>query len=311
MLNPSSVPLHPSGARRPAPGSEALVLLVLGCALASVGCADDGRTRILPPAQVAMAPDVAPVFQTDEMTIYEVKKGLQFPILAPDKAMPASVNGSYAPYDNEPWEQLKDVRVQISWTLSNLDAQDHNVELLIDPWTEFGRYWPGLTLVDPNEGKYLPNLSGIDHYYQLASTDDPDKSRVNGTYTYDDCDELARDFATVMNLIKNPPTSEPGGQALDPADQPALLPTYVNHAFDFENISTKDPLVKQWLPSTIAGLTGIDFGLRTYEQATVALEIVVEVTDQGNDRVRPQGSNAALLPPTQTIITVGTAGPAM
>ncbi len=311
MLKSRSVPLRHSGARRPAPGSHALALLVCAVALGSAGCADDGRTRILPPAQVAMAPDVAPVFQTDEMTIYEVKKGLQFPILAPNRAMPASVNGSYDPYDSEPWVQLKDVRVQIDWTISNLDDHAHDVELLIDPWTEFGRYWPGLTLVDPQEGKYLPNLSGIDQYYQLASTKDGDKSRVHGTYTYDDCDELARDFATVMDLIKYPPTSEPGGQDVDPADQPALLPTYVNHAFDFENLSNKDPLVKKWVPSTVAGLTGIDFGLRTYEQATVAVEIVVEVTDQGNDRVREQGKKDALLPPTTTIITVGTAGPGM
>lgn len=311
MLNLGSTRVRHSGARRPAPGPEALALVLLLSAVTTAGCADDGRTRMLPPSQVAMAPDVAPVFQTDEMSIYEVKKGLQFPILAPDHSMPASVNGSYDPYDDEPWEQLKDVRVQIDWTLSNLDPQPHNVELLIDPWTEFGRYWPGLTLVDPNEGKYLPNLSGIDHYYQLGSTNDGDESRVNGTYTYDDCDELARDFATVMDLIKHPPTTYPGGGDVDPADQPALLPTYVNHAFDFENNSSHDPLVKQWIPATVAGLTGIDFGLRTYEQATVALEIVVEITDQGNDKVREQGSNAALLPPTTTIITVGTSEPAM
>jgi hypothetical protein len=308
MLKLASVPPGHPGARRPAPGPRTLAVLLLASATASTGCGDDGRTRVLPPAQVAMNPDTPAVFKTDEMKIIEVKKGLEFPILAPDRTMPA---GSYGPYDTEPWVKLEDVRVQISWTISNLDKQPHNVELLIDPWTEFGRYWPGLTLVDPDEGKYLPNLSGIDHYYQLASAEDGDKSRVNGTYTYDDCDELARDFATVMNLIKNPPTSEPGGQPVDPANQAALLPTYVNHAFDFENLSNKDPLVKQWVPSTVAGLTGIDFGLRAYEPSTIALEIVVEVTDQGNDKVRESGSDKPLLAPTTTIITVGTSGPAM
>ncbi len=307
MQKLGSFPLGHSGARRPASGPRALAVLALVGAAASTGCGDDGRTRMLPPAQVAMNPDTPAVFKTDEMSIYEVKKGLAFPILAPDRTLAA---GAYGPYDSEPWVRLEDVRVQISWTISNLDAQAHNVELLIDPWTEFGRYWPGLTLVDPDEGKYLPNLSGIDHYYQLASAEDGEKSRVNGSYTYDDCDELARDFATVMNLIKNPPTSEPGGQPVDPANQAALLPTYVNHAFDFENLSNKDPLVKQWVPSTVAGLTGIDFGLRAYEQSTIAVEIVVEVTDQGNDKVREQGSDKPLLPPTTTIITVGTSGPA-
>lgn len=312
MLNPRSVRAglesgraHVMGPRRPGPGFGALGLLVFVAATTSA-CGSDGDTRMLPPDQVAMNPAVAPVFMTDELTIYEVKKGLQFPILAPKSGMPAA-SGGYEPYGREPWITLKDVRVQISWTLTNLDDQAHNVELLVDPWTEFGRYWPGLTLVDPEEGKYQPNLSALDQYLPLARSSAGDKSRLHGTFTYDDLDEVARDFATAMDLIKFPPTAYPGGQPVDPADQAGLLPTYVNHAFDFENHSNKDPLVKQWVPATAAALTGIDFGLRTYEQATIALEIVVEVTDQGTGKVQDEGSNEALLAPTTTIITVGTA----
>jgi hypothetical protein len=294
------------GRRGPGPGFGALAVLV-SVAATTVACGSDGDTRMLPPAQVAMSPDVPAVFMTDELTIYEVKKGLQFPILAPKNGMPAPADG-YEPYGREPWVTLDDVRVQISWTLTNLDEQQHNVELLVDPWTEFGRYWPGLTLVDADEGEYQPNLSALDQYFPLAPASAGDKSRLHGTFTYDDLDEVARDFATAMNLIKFPPTGYPGGQPVDAADQAALLPTYVNHAFDFENHSNKDPLVKQWVPATVAGLTGIDFGLRTYEQATIALEIVVEVTDQGTGKVQDEGSNDALLAPTTTIITVGSAG---
>ncbi len=290
----------------PGPGFGALAALVC-VAATTAACGSDGDTRMLPPAQVAMYQGVTPVFMTDELTIYEVKKGLEFPILAPKDGMPGASSG-YEPYGREPWITLKDVRVQISWTLTNLDDQAHNVELLVDPWTEFGRYWPGLTLVDPEEGKYQPNLSALDQYFPLARSSAGDKSRLHGTFTYDDLDEVARDFGTAMDLIKFPPTAYPGGQPVDPADQAGLLPTYVNHAFDFENHSNKDPLVKQWVPATVAALTGIDFGLRTYEQATVALEIVVEVTDQGTAKVQDEGSNDPLLAPTTTIITVGTAG---
>jgi hypothetical protein len=291
---------------RPAVGAGALGLVVLALSAPTAGCSSDGDTRMLPPAQVAMYQGLEPIFMTDETKIYEVKKGLQFPILAPKDGMPAA-SGDSEPYEHPPWVSLKDVRVQISWTLSNLDDTEHNAELLIDPWTEFGRYWPGLTLVDPDEGKYQPNLSAIDQYYPLARSSAGEKSRVHGTYTYDDLDEVARDFATAMDLIKFPPTSLPGGQPVDPADQASLLPTYVNHAFDFQNHSNKDPLVKQWVPSTVAGLTGVDFGIRTYESATIALEIVVEVTDQGNGKVQAEGSKDPLLAPTTTIITVGTA----
>lgn len=296
------------GWRRPALGSAAHVVLALALATAATGCGGDEKTRMLPPAQVAMNPEVAPVFETDDMVIYEVKKGIQFPILAPDGS---TGGGEHVPYAREPWVKLSDVRVQMTWTLSNLDKQAHNVELLVDPWTEFGRYWPGLTLVDAEEGEYQPNLSGIDYYYRLEGTGAGDKSRASGTYTYDDMDELARDFATVMNLIRTPPTAYPGGGYVDPDEQANILPAYVNHAFDFQNRSNKDLLLKPWMPPNVAGLTGVDFGLRTYEQATIALEVVFEVTDQGTGRVRDEGGKEPLLPPTEEIITVGTAGPAM
>jgi len=296
------------GALGPAMGPRAHVLAVLALAAAFAGCSSDEKTRMLPPSQVAMNPAVVPVFETDEMSIYEVKKGLAFPILAPEETMPT---GDYVPYDREPWVKLTDVRAQLSWTLSNLDAQGHNVEVLIDPWTEFGRYWPGLTLVDAEEGEYKPNLSGIDYYYHLEGKGAGDASRARGTYTYDDMDELARDFATVMNLIRTPPTTYPGGGYVEPEDQAAILPAYVNHAFDFQNHSNKDALVKQYIPPNVAGLTGVDFGLRTYEPATIALEVVLEITDLAGDRLRDEGSTDPILAPTDVIITVGTAGPAM
>jgi len=94
------------GPRRPAPGSRALALLVLAVAATTAACGSDGDTRMLPPDQVAMNPGVMPVFKTDELTIYEVKKGLQFPILAPSNGMPPASDG-YEPYGREPWITLK------------------------------------------------------------------------------------------------------------------------------------------------------------------------------------------------------------
>jgi hypothetical protein len=311
MQNPRFIPLRHAGFARPRLGSKALVLGVVALGILGTACGEDEKTRILPPEQVAMNPAVAPVFKTDEMSIYEVKKGLQFPIIAPEGALPGPQDGQYEPYGRKPWIGLEDVRVQLTWTISNLDDEGRVVELLVDPWTEFGRYWPGLTLVDAEDGEYQPNLSGIDRYYLLEKASAGENSRVHGTITYDDMDELARDFATAMNLIKNPPTTYPGGGYVEPEDQASILPTYVNHAFDFQNHSNKDPLVKAWVPSTVAGLTGVDFGLRTYGPATIALEVVLEVTDQGTGKVREEGADDALLPPTEVIITVGTAGPAM
>jgi hypothetical protein len=289
----------------PASGSRAHILVVLGgLALGVTGCGEEEQTRILDPVQVAMDESVE-AYEVGELTFYEVKKGVGFPIIAPSAdAMADLSNRPMEPYDHVPWVTLDDVRVQLSWTLTNLDEQDHVVELLIDPWNEFGRYYPGFTLVDAEEGEYAPNVSGIDTYYVLEGANQGSGSRRQGTFTYEDLDEMARDFGTVMSLILNPPTGYPGGGMLEEGE--SALPTYVNHAFDTQNRSQDDPLVQSWVPSTVAGLTGIDMGLRTTEQARIALEVVIEITDQGTNKVRREGEKDMLLPETQVIITIGT-----
>jgi hypothetical protein len=184
--------------------------------------------------------------------------------------------------------------------LSNLDDEDRVVELLVDPWNEFGRYWPGLTLVDPDEGEYQPNFSGIDVYYELEAVSEGEGSRRHGTYTYDDMAELASDFGTVLSLIANPPV---GGLGAD--EEGNALPAYVNHTF--QNHSRNDALVRPYVPGVIAGLTGVDIGLRTREPATIAVEVVVELIDREEDRVLDEdGDEEDLLYPSGTIITVGT-----
>src|SRR5688572_26279267 len=181
-----------SGRGRPAAVPKALVMVgFLG--LGHVGCGGADETRMLPPAQVAMNQTVGPIYSDDEMMIFEVKRGLPFPILAPEAGQQGS-GAATPPYPRAPWITLDDVRVQVSWTVSNLDNVPRNVEVLIDPWTEFGRYWPGLTLIDAENGEYAPNQSGINYYYPLEAASAGEGSRRHGTYTYDDLDELARDF---------------------------------------------------------------------------------------------------------------------
>jgi hypothetical protein len=266
---------------------------VVALAGALAGCGDQEVERSLQPAQVAMNPSVAPIYDDGEMQIYEVKAQVQFPILAPDPLTMESLQGrDIPPYPRAPWVTNTDVRVQLTWTLSNLDAEERVVEVLIDPWNEFGRYWPGLQVTDAENEEYMPNLSGIDKYYIIPGRDAGDASRIHGTYTFDDMDEMAIDFATVMNMIAYPPMI-PGGDGAGEYEDPTV--TYTNHAFEVRNRSFKDPLVKPYIPAVIPGLTGIDFGLRSYTPATIAIEVAVEVVDQGNGRVRERGSDDPLL----------------
>jgi hypothetical protein len=252
-----------------------------------------------------MTSDMGAIYDDGEMQLYEVKLPVQFPIRAPDGSEIAGLQPGVMPYGVEPFILNEDVKVQISWTLSNLDPDPHYVELLIDPWNEFGRYWPGLALVDAEDEESLPNLSGKDIPFDLPGVNEDRKSSNHGVYTLQDMDELAIDFATVMNIIALAPPPDP---MADADANPAVA--LVNHAFAVENKSYNDPYVAAYIPAVIAGLTGIDLGLRTYEPANIAVEIVVEVVGKGenSDKVIPReddGDTTPLPEPTQ-FITVGT-----
>ena len=195
-----------------------------------------------------------------------------------------------------------DIDVQVTWTISNLDDEEHVVELLVDPWNEFGRYYPGLQLTDADNEEYMPNFSGIDKRYIVARQERGRRRRACTARTpLRISQEMATDLATVMDLLKNPPTLEG-----DPEDMEDPTVTYANHAFHWQNRSHNDLLVKQWIPAVIAGLTGLDIGFRTYEPANVALEVAVEVVDKNGKRIRKEGEeDKELLRPTEEIITVG------
>jgi hypothetical protein len=282
------------------------MLLGLGLLAAlSVGCSSGDHQESLPILQVGMTKDVAPIYDDGELKMYEVKKGTAFPILQPSEAAWGELNRTAMdPYGRGPWVTTDDIDVQVTWTLSNLDDDEHTVELLIDPWNEFGRYYPGLQLTNPDEEEYMPNLSGIDKRYVVGGKKSGEKSRAHGTFTYSDLQEMATDLATVMEMIKNPP--------VDPDDPDMEDPTvtYTNHAFHWQNRSYEDLLVKKFVPGTVAGLTGLDLGFRTYEPATIAIEVVVEVVDKNGKRLRKEGEETKpLLQPTEEIITVGVIPP--
>lgn len=295
-----------TGVRRPSAGSTTPMLLGLGLLAAlSFGCGEQDHEESLPIVQVGMTKDVAPIYDDGEMQIFEVKKGTAFPILNPTNATRGELNQiEMEPYGRRPWVTTDDLDVQVTWTISNLDEEEHVVELLVDPWNEFGRYFPGLQLTDADNEEYMPNFSGIDKRYIVGGKDSGQASRVHGTFTYADLQEMATDLATVMDLLKNPPVVE----GADPEDMEDPTVTYTNHAFHWQNRSFNDPLVQQWVPATIAGLTGLDVGFRTYEPATVAIEVAVEVVDKTGKRIRKEGEEEKeLLRPTDEIITVGVA----
>ena len=125
-----------------------------------------------------------------------------------------------------------------------------------------------------------PNLSGYDNLFAV-----PGKSRIEGDLSPDDTYNLEANLATVENVL-----------ALNPSNLSVSITELCNHIFNLQHRSNDgDPLVTPYVPSVIAGLTGFDLGLRTYEPANVAVEIVVDVTDLNGNRVIAPGSTTATI----------------
>jgi len=264
---------------------------------AALGCSDDSERR-LDPISVAMPGDegFAPVYSDEELTIYESKTSLMLPIIAPKPAQLEALNSDAAdPFERLPWVKQNDVHVQVTWTLSNLDPDAHAVWVMIDPWNEFGRYEPAVHVSDDGATR---DLSGIDMLFEVPGTEDDAEPRLVGTFTFDDMDELAVDFATVFKILNDAvPVSE------DDEDPRATL---VNNAFNVRDRSNRSPLLVPYRPSVVPGLVGFDYGVRTSEHANVALEIVVELRDDG-DRVAERGQAVQLLEPPEAVISASDA----
>jgi hypothetical protein len=263
-------------------------------------CNSGSDTQQLDPMEVAMTDKVAPFYNDGELELFEAQLPVNLPIARPTPADEASLSGAVGPFDHHPWVTASDVSVQVTWTVANLEQTPVTVKILVDPWNEFGRYVPGVTQ-DGDDA--IPNLSGIDMPLLLAGTKGADSaaSRAQGTFSYDDMNELATDFATAINIIKSvKPTTTDGV-----VDDPRI--GLVNHVFEFQNRSGRDPLTDPYIPAVIPGLLGFNISLETTAAANVAIEFTVETIDKNGNRVVPEGTKSTLQAPNR-IYTVGGAG---
>src|SRR5262249_34475276 len=163
---------------------------------------------------------------------------------APSDAERDNLKDDAPPFPRHPWVTMGDVGVQVTWTLANLDKEGHSVKVLVDPWNEFGKYVPGVSIVGDNA---VPNLSGIEHMYDLPGVGSGRSSRITGTFTYDDMDELAIDFATVIDILSDDslaPMAMPAGGQMDEDPRVQL----VNHVFNIENRAGDSPYTDKYTP---------------------------------------------------------------
>ncbi len=238
-----------------------------------IGCAEKGETQVEPPVVLGMLETAAPTYDDGQMQIYEAYQPVELPLRRPsDDERP---KGASDPYPRPPFQLASDTRITARFTLSNLEDKPHVVELLVNPWNEFVRYEPGVTV---DEEATTPNFSGINGRYILGPL-----GRIEGIITPDDFVELATDLGTAMKLHKTPP-----------ADDSAFAgPALYNRAFNVQNRSSqRDVVLAPFIPAVVANVVGFDLGLRTYEPAKIAVEMVLDVEDLNGDRVIPEGSDA-------------------
>jgi hypothetical protein len=267
--------------------APALSTIVMVAAFCVAGCSGS-TTRHLDPQNLALTANMPAAFDDGETKLFESYAGVNLPVIQPTQADLATLKGAIGPFNRHPWVTIGDVKCQLTFTLANMDGDTHDVELLVDPWNEFGRYVPGVSMVGDNA---QPNLSGYDEVYEVPGLKSGRSSRIEHTISFDDMDEVATDFATAINIFaKVMPTPATATQA---GDDPRV--GLINHAFNLQNHHGSDPLTDPYTPKVIPALVGFNLGLRTTEQANLVIEYSVEIVDDEGNRVVEEGSHAATL----------------
>jgi hypothetical protein len=287
--------------------------------LAAAACSQSSNTQTTPPLDLGMTSTMTPYYQDENTTIYEAQMPVALPVKAPTAADLASLGPTPAgtPYPHAPYLLASAESLEVHYTITNIDSSQHAVWLCLDPWNEFVRWDPGVTVVDDEDTE--PNY-GYDLTFLVGAM-----SRIDGTITTDDMQEIAIKLASVENLLASPEALmgtdgglteaglEPdGGPAPDDPNADDNENGYdatgiANNIMNPQNRSNGgDPLYTPWIPPVIAGLTGFDLGLRTFEPANVAIEITIDITDVNGNRFVQYGSSAAQLGlPPKTLSPAG------
>jgi hypothetical protein len=246
-----------------------------------------------------MTSGVQPSYSDGNITLYDVYKVVPLPVIRPSQSELQSLGSppKGTGYPRSPYLLASDESLEVHYVITNLESTTQNVWLLVDPWNEFVRWKPGVTVVSDEETD--PNY-GYDTEYSV-----PPNGRVEGTLLTDDMQEIAIKLASVENYLASSTAMQ--AEAADGGDN-SLDPTEVcNNIFNPQNRSNSDdPVYTPWIPPVIAGLTGFDIGLRVENAAdsdstaafdggtaapTLALEITVDIQDLNGNRFTTLGSS--------------------
>lgn len=214
-----------------------------------VGCASPTERRTQPTAILAVTETTAPAVTTEDSVTYQVTR----PIAVPLTPRPSSelLGPKVKPYARGLWFTPADLRLQLTYVISNLADADVLVELLLDTWNEFVYYAPTVTISE--EDGLSADRSSIDRLIRV-----PAKSRVVGSVSFDDFERAAMALAIMIDPLR-------------PNDF---------HLVDPQTNLKESPLAKPYLPAAIDGITGFDLSMRINGKAKVVLEATLELEDR-------------------------------
>jgi len=224
------IPLPPPGKQPPTRvGSRPRFLpFAIAAILAAAACSQSSNNQTTAPFDLGMTSTMAAYYSDEELTIYEAQAPVPLPVRAPTASDMSSLGPTPAgtPYPHAPYLTADDESLEVHYTISNIDSTDHTVWMLIDPWNEFVRWNPGVSVVSDEET--VPNY-GYDLPFLV-----PALSRIEGTITPDDMHEIAIKLASVENLLASPQAQAAagdGGMGDDAADDPNAA-SMAQNAFD-------------------------------------------------------------------------------
>jgi hypothetical protein len=238
-----------------------LVTGAVAIAALTLACANTDEKENIPPVVLGMLDTTPAAYDDGQVSMYQVTLPVELPIRRPKNG--ERPGGDVDPYPDAPFYLAKDTRITVRFTLTNLTDQVVDTWMLLDGWNEFVAYVPGLVVGDEQT---TPNRSGRELPFVLAP-----KQRIEGIITPDDMAELGTDLATAMKIQQQPP----------PADGQFNGPVLYNRANDPQNRSSQpDIVLGPYIPQVVAGITGFDLSLRTYDKpAKIAVELSIEVED--------------------------------
>jgi hypothetical protein len=245
-------------------------------------CEGGAADQVTSPLALGMTSKMAPYYSDGNTMIYEAQRPVPLPVRKPSSSETSGSAPKGTPYSHAPYLLASDESIEVHYTITNVDDTMHAVWMLVDPWNEFVRWRPGVTVV--SDEVTVPNNG-----YDLAFSVGP-KSRVEGTLTPDDLLEIATKLASVESLLGSSFARMMLADGGNPNYTGPSVNELCNNIFDSLNRSNSgDLLYMPWIPPVIAGVTGFDLGIRTYEPANIAIEISIDIVDNnGNRFVQPE-----------------------